>query len=53
MGEAKIPGLRFEQPDGTTYQLGTDYLGQERHPDHPAPGPLIPPVDKNLWLKVW
>ena len=53
MGEAKIPGLRFEQPDGTTYRLGTDFLGQERHADHPAPGPLIAAGDKDQWHKVW
>jgi len=53
LGEAKIPGLPFEQPDGTTYQLDTDYLGQERHPDRPAPGPLIAPDDENHWHKVW
>jgi len=53
MGEAKIPGLRFEQPDGTTYQLSADNLGQERRPDHPAPGPLVAPGDENHWHKVW
>jgi alpha-N-arabinofuranosidase len=53
LGEAKIPGLRFEQPDGTTYQLGTGYLGQKRHPDHPAPGPVTEPGDEEQWLKVW
>jgi alpha-N-arabinofuranosidase len=53
MGVAKIPGLPFEQPDGTTYQLSTDFLGQERHPDHPVPGPLTAPGDEKQWLKVW
>ena len=53
LGEAKIPGLPFEQPDGTRYQLGTDYLGQKRQHDHPVPGPLTAPEDEKQWLKVW
>ena len=53
MGEAKIPGLRFEQPDGTDYQLGTDYLGNKRHLENPVPGPLSAPGDDNHWHKVW
>jgi len=53
LGEARIPGLPFEQPDGTRYQLDIDYLGQERHPDHPAPGPVASPGNENKWHKVW
>jgi alpha-N-arabinofuranosidase len=53
LGEAKIPGLPFEQPDGTQYQLDTDYLGQKRRHDQPVPGPLTAPGDEKQWRKVW
>lgn len=53
LGEAKIPGLPFEQPDGTQYQLDTDYLEQKRHLDNPVSGPLAAPGDEKHWLKVW
>ena len=53
LGEAKIPGLRFEQADGTDYQLGIDYLGNKRHLENPVPGPLTAPGDENQWHKVW
>jgi alpha-N-arabinofuranosidase len=53
LGEARIPGLPFEQPDGKQYQLDTDYFGQNRHRDNLAPGPLAATRDENQWLKVW
>ena len=51
LGEARVPGLPFEQPDGTRYQLDTDYFGQQH--DQPAPGPLAASGVEDQWLKVW
>jgi len=51
LGEARISGLPFEQPDGKRYKLDTDYLGQ--HHDQLAPGPLAAPRGEDQWHKVW
>jgi alpha-L-arabinofuranosidase len=40
LGKAKIPGLVYEQPDGSSYRLDTDYLGTKRNPANPYPGPF-------------
>ncbi len=53
LGIAKNPNLPFEQPDGSPYQLGTDYLGEKRNSDNPAPGPFVIPKTAYQWIKVW
>lgn len=53
LGKAKIPNLPFEKPDGTPYQLDTDYFGKKRNSDNPAPGPFDEIKDGLMTIKVW
>jgi alpha-N-arabinofuranosidase len=53
LGKAKIPGLPYEQPDGTPYRIDTDYFGKQRNPANPTPGPFENPGAGLLILKVW
>ncbi len=47
LGKAKIPDAPFEQPDGTPYRIDTDYFGEKRSVDAPAPGPFRSGVTGN------
>jgi alpha-N-arabinofuranosidase len=53
LGRAKIPDLPYEQPDGTPYQIDTDYFGSKRNSANPFPGPFEIAEDGILKLKVW
>jgi alpha-N-arabinofuranosidase len=53
LGEAVIPDLRFEQPDGSPIRIDTDYLGKSRNEANPTPGPFERPRQSDLTLKVW
>lgn len=53
LGKAEIPGLPFEQPDGSPYRLDRDYFENMRDPEHPAPGPFAGPSGQSIRLKVW
>ena len=55
LGIARVPGLRYENRDGTAIRVSTDYFGSVRSPD-PAPGPFehedTEPSRATL-IKVW
>jgi len=53
LGKAKIPDAPFEQPDGTVYRLDTDYLGNTRNIDNPAPGPFRLVNEEVIRLMLW
>jgi hypothetical protein len=53
LGRAKILDLSYEQPDGSPYRIGTDYLGKKRNTTNPFPGPFEFPEDGRQVLKVW
>jgi hypothetical protein len=53
LGTAKIPNVKFEQPDGTPYKLDTDYFGGKRNTATPAPGPIELSDKNKIRLKVW
>ena len=40
LGRSAIADLPFERPDGTPYKFDTDYLGHQRNPSDPTPGPF-------------
>ncbi len=40
LGKAIIPGLRFENPDGTTLTVENDYFGNQKNIKNPSPGPF-------------
>lgn len=53
LGKAAIPEAAFEQPDGSPYRLDTDYSGNPRNAENPAPGPFEFGSAMNLRVKVW
>ncbi len=53
LGKAQIPGLPFEQADGTPYRLDTDYFGKPRNAANPFPGPFELPEGGQRTLTVW
>ncbi len=53
LGKAKIPNAPFEQPDGTPYRIDTNYFGEKRSVDNPAPGPFRSTGKKHIRLKIW
>ncbi len=53
LGKAKIPNAPFEQPDGTSYTIDTDYFGRKRDAQNPTPGPFEGAGSGELELNVW
>ena len=53
LGQAKIPNLPYEQPDGTPIRIDTDYFGKKRIAGNPFPGPFELPQGGKQMLKVW
>jgi alpha-N-arabinofuranosidase len=53
LGKAKIPGLPFENPDGSPLKIDTDYFGKSRNEARPTAGPFEDPGAGPLTLKVW
>lgn len=52
LGKAIIPGLPYEQPDGSPIRIDTDYFGKSRN-ENPTPGPFEDPGYGDLNVKVW
>jgi alpha-L-arabinofuranosidase len=53
LGQAAIPELPFEQPDGEQIRISMDYAGNGRNESNPTPGPFeCPPYGKRD-LEVW
>jgi alpha-N-arabinofuranosidase len=53
LGKAKIPGLPFENADGTPIRVDADYSGAARSSGKPTAGPFERPGLGGLKLKVW
>ena len=53
LGKAKVPGLAYENPDGSPIVINTDYLGKARSVSKPSAGPFENPGQGSLRLKVW
>lgn len=53
LGNAVIPNLPFEQPNGEPISISTDYLGRSRNESNPMPGPFEKSSSGNLVFKVW
>jgi hypothetical protein len=51
LGKALISNLPFENPDGSSIRVVTDYFGHKRRSANPAPGPFETSV--NGEIKVW
>ncbi len=52
LGKAKIPGLPYENADGSPLKIDTDYFGKKRVKANPTPGPFENPGAGPLSLKV-
>src|SRR5262249_9038906 len=53
LGKARIPGLGYENPDGSPLVIDTDYFGKKRSAPAPTAGPFEKPGEGNLKLKLW
>jgi alpha-N-arabinofuranosidase len=53
LGKARIPGLPYENPDGSPLKVDTDYFGRRRSEASPTAGPFESPGSGPLNLKVW
>jgi len=53
LGNARVPNLPYENPDGTPLQIDTDYFGKKRDPAHPSPGPFENPGPGTRTLDLW
>ncbi len=52
LGKAKVPGLPYENGDGSPLVIDTDYFGRKRNAAGPTPGPFESPGDGEVKLKV-
>jgi hypothetical protein len=52
LGQAKTPGLPYEQADGAPLKVDTDYFGKQRSKTKPTAGPFERPGEGDLRLKV-
>jgi alpha-N-arabinofuranosidase len=53
LGKAKIPGLPYENPDGSPLAIDTDYFGKTRNEAKPTAGPFENPGAGPLSFTVW
>lgn len=53
LGKARIPGLPYENADGSALVIDTDYFGARRNASLPAAGPFANPGQGELKLTVW
>ena len=53
LGRAEVPKAAFENPDGMSLKVDTDYFGKKRIGLNPTPGPFEKPGKGKLKLKVW
>jgi hypothetical protein len=53
LGKSVIAKAAYEQADGSSLSLHTDYFGTKRDAAHPFPGPFERPGAGTFDLKVW
>lgn len=56
LGKAVVPGLPYENADGTALRIDRDYFGNARNPARPTPGPFERPASPGsgaMTLRVW
>lgn len=52
LGRARVPGLPYENGDGSPLKVDIDYFGKKRSETNPAPGPFEAPGAGRLFLTV-
>jgi alpha-N-arabinofuranosidase len=53
LGNARISGVAYENPDGSPLAIDGDYFGKPRNKASPTAGPFEAPGQGELKLKVW
>ncbi len=53
LAKAIVPGLPFENPDGTPIKIDKDYFGKIRNTANPSPGPFEITNSGKQKIKVW
>jgi len=53
LGKARVPGLAYENPDGSVLKIDTDFSGKKRNKKSPGAGPFEKPAPDSLLLKGW
>jgi len=53
LGVAKVPGQRWENPDGSDLVINKDYFGNPRDESNPVPGPFASLKEGLRSVKVW
>jgi alpha-N-arabinofuranosidase len=53
LGKAKIPGLLYENADGSPIKIDSDYFGMKRNLLKPTPGPIEGIEERKTAFKVW
>ncbi len=53
LGEAKVSGCAYENPDGSPLRVNTDYFGKKRSARNPSAGPFEKIPDGRQQIKVW
>jgi hypothetical protein len=53
LGKALIPNAGYENPNGLTLSIDTDYLGKKKDKQNPTSGPFENPGTGKISLKVW
>ena len=53
LGVARVPGLPYVNPDGSSLRIDTDYLGKNRDETIPSPGPFELPTSGVRELRIW
>ncbi|MEI6783275.1 MAG: carbohydrate-binding protein [Verrucomicrobiota bacterium] len=53
LGKAPVPMLPYENPDGSSMTIDSDYSGKKHDVEHPTSGPFAKPDEGNIRIKVW
>jgi hypothetical protein len=53
LGRAKVPNASYENPDGASLKVDTDYFDRKRNGANPFPGPFELPRTGGQTIKVW
>ena len=53
LGKAPVPMLPYENPDGSSVTIDSDYFGKKHDVEHRTSGPFAKPDEGNIRIKVW
>ena len=53
LGQTKVSGLPYENPDGSPFPIDSDYTGNKRKEKNVAPGPFTEVKEGTQLIKIW